>query len=87
MFAYRRPAITVEDIQKQAQDILGSVYMRMLVAGNVYKDEAIRMAEIAEEGLGATELKSTELDDQALALPESEFCCTPALTPLSDYLI
>ncbi|KAL1720055.1 Metalloenzyme, LuxS/M16 peptidase-like protein [Schizophyllum commune] len=65
------PSITVEDIQRQAQDILSSVYMRMLVAGNVYKDEAIRMAEIAEEGLGATELKSTELDDQALALPEN----------------
>lgn len=64
-------SVTVEDVQKQATDLLNSVYMRMLVAGNVYKDEAIRMAEMVEEGLGATHLKSPELDDHSLVLPES----------------
>ncbi|KAF8892443.1 Metalloenzyme, LuxS/M16 peptidase-like protein [Infundibulicybe gibba] len=46
-------SVTAEDIKDHMMKLLAEVNMRILVTGNMYKDEAIRVAEIAEEGLGS----------------------------------
>ncbi|RDB21223.1 hypothetical protein Hypma_011756 [Hypsizygus marmoreus] len=65
------PSITPEEIQAHMKELLAQVHMRILVAGNIYKDEAITIADMAEEGLGVSSLSSIELNDRALVLPES----------------
>ncbi|KAG5647302.1 hypothetical protein DXG03_000839 [Asterophora parasitica] len=63
-------SITPEEIKSHIQKLLSQVNLRILVAGNVYKDEALKIAEIAEEGLGPSPLAPIELNDRALLLPE-----------------
>lgn len=50
--------------------LLSQVNSRILAAGNLYKDEAIKIAEIVEEGLGRSPLSPTQLNERCLLLPE-----------------
>lgn len=59
-------AITTADVQAHIRDILAQVNLRILVVGNIYKDEAIKIAEMAEQGLGKSPI---DLSDRALLLP------------------
>ncbi|GLB34808.1 putative peptidase M16 family protein [Lyophyllum shimeji] len=63
------PSVTPEEIEAHAQRLLSQVHLRMLVSGNIHKDEAIKIAEIAEDGLGVSPLSPIELNDRALLLP------------------
>ncbi|KAJ7137711.1 insulin-degrading enzyme [Mycena epipterygia] len=63
------PSITPEELQQHIRLLLSEVHMRILVTGNLYKDEAIKIAEMAEEGLGPSKLAPSELNDQALIVP------------------
>ncbi|KAJ7172120.1 Metalloenzyme, LuxS/M16 peptidase-like protein [Mycena filopes] len=62
------PSVTAEELQKHIKLILSEVHMRILVTGNLFKDEAIKIAEMAEEGLGPSKCPSSELNDHALIL-------------------
>lgn len=63
-------SISAEDIQSHVKDLLSQVHLRILVTGNMYKDEAIRIAELAESDLRPTKLSPHELNERALILPE-----------------
>ncbi|KAJ7311450.1 Metalloenzyme, LuxS/M16 peptidase-like protein, partial [Mycena albidolilacea] len=62
------PSVTAEELQQHIKLLLSEVQMRILVTGNMYKDEAIKIAEMAEESLGASKLAPSELNDRALIL-------------------
>ncbi|RXW22316.1 hypothetical protein EST38_g3526 [Candolleomyces aberdarensis] len=63
------PSVTGEDIRSYMKEFLSGVNLRMVVGGNIYKDEAIKIAEIAEEGLHPVE-STKDLTDTAMSLPE-----------------
>ncbi|KAL0946537.1 hypothetical protein HGRIS_012745 [Hohenbuehelia grisea] len=63
------PSITPELVEEHIKALLSDVNVRILVTGNIYKDEAIKIAEMVEKGLGATTVPLTELNDQSLILP------------------
>ncbi|KAJ3571053.1 hypothetical protein NP233_g3999 [Leucocoprinus birnbaumii] len=63
------PSIEVEDINAHAKKLFSEVHLRMLVTGNVYKDEALRIADIVEEDLQPTTLSQTQLNECALIPP------------------
>ncbi|KAJ6525427.1 Metalloenzyme, LuxS/M16 peptidase-like protein [Mycena vulgaris] len=65
------PSVTVEDLQQHIKLLLSEVHMRILVCGNLYKDEAVKIAEMAEEGLGPSKRPPSELIDHALILPRA----------------
>ncbi|KAJ7709455.1 Metalloenzyme, LuxS/M16 peptidase-like protein [Mycena rosella] len=65
------PSVTAEELQRHVKLILSEVHMRMLVCGNLYKDEAVKIAEMAEEGLGASKVPLSQLNDHALVLPRA----------------
>ncbi|KAJ7085711.1 Metalloenzyme, LuxS/M16 peptidase-like protein [Mycena belliarum] len=60
------PSVTAEELQQHVKLLLSEVHMRILVTGNLYKDEAVKIAEMAEEGLGPSKLPPSELNDHAL---------------------
>ncbi|KIK58340.1 hypothetical protein GYMLUDRAFT_45548 [Collybiopsis luxurians FD-317 M1] len=64
------PTISVEDISQHAKKLLANAKLRLLVLGNVYKDEAIKIAEMSEAGLIASSASSSDLNERALVLPE-----------------
>ncbi|KAI0062244.1 hypothetical protein BV25DRAFT_1804109 [Artomyces pyxidatus] len=63
------PSITVEHVQKHSASLLSELNTRILVAGNMYKDEALRLAKMTEEMLSASPLSTPEAD-LSLLLPE-----------------
>lgn len=63
-------AVTPDDVQAHIKNVLSAVNLRMLIAGNIYKDEAIKIAEMAEQGLGRSTASPDDLSDRALLLPE-----------------
>ncbi|CAK5265298.1 unnamed protein product [Mycena citricolor] len=63
------PSVSAEDLQQHIKLMLSEVNLRIVVTGNLYKDEAIKIAEMAEEGLGVCKLPPTDLNDRALILP------------------
>ncbi|KAF9000402.1 Metalloenzyme, LuxS/M16 peptidase-like protein [Cyathus striatus] len=63
-------SVTPEEVQSHIKTLLSEVNMRILVVGNMYKDEAIKIAEIAEQGLPSTNLTPADLNDKSLILPE-----------------
>ncbi|KXN92195.1 Insulin-degrading enzyme [Leucoagaricus sp. SymC.cos] len=65
------PSITVEEIDTHAEKLFSEVHLRMLVVGNVYKDEALEFADILEEGLRPTSLSQSQLNDRSLVLPSA----------------
>ncbi|KAE9393629.1 insulin-degrading enzyme [Gymnopus androsaceus JB14] len=64
------PTISAEEISQHAKALLSNARLRILVSGNVYKDEAIKIAEMAESGLGGSSMPDIELNDRALVLPQ-----------------
>ncbi|KAJ6490605.1 Metalloenzyme, LuxS/M16 peptidase-like protein [Mycena vitilis] len=62
------PSVTAEELQQHVKLLLSEVHMRILVTGNLYKDEAIKIAEMAEQGLGPSKPAPSELNDHALIL-------------------
>ncbi|KIY50747.1 hypothetical protein FISHEDRAFT_37782 [Fistulina hepatica ATCC 64428] len=63
------PAVSKEYIEKHIKEMLSQAYLRILVTGNIIKDEAILIAEMAEEGLGVSPVTSEDMSDHGLALP------------------
>lgn len=61
------PSVTAEEIQCHMKDLLSQVNLRILIVGNMFKDEAIRIAEMAEEGLGVS--PTADLNEKALIMP------------------
>ncbi|KAG6854735.1 hypothetical protein C0991_002449 [Blastosporella zonata] len=66
------PSITATEIQTHVERLLSQVNLRILVAGNIYKEEALKIADIAQDGLGVSPLSAVELNDRALILPEDQ---------------
>lgn len=64
------PSITAEEVEAHTKELLSQVNVRILAAGNMYKDEAIRIAEMVEEGLGSSSLSPSELNDRCLLMPQ-----------------
>ncbi|KAF7311385.1 Insulin-degrading enzyme [Mycena kentingensis (nom. inval.)] len=64
------PTITAEDLQKHIKLLLSEVYLRIIVSGNIYKDEAIRIAEMAEEALQPSKTAPKELNEKSLIIPK-----------------
>jgi len=64
--------VTADDLQQYIKDFASQVNLRILVVGNMYKDEAIKIAETAEEGLGHSPLSADELNERALLLPSGK---------------
>ncbi|KAF9482803.1 insulin-degrading enzyme [Pholiota conissans] len=64
------PTITVAEVQEHRKSLLSQVSVRILAAGNLYKDEAIKIAEIVEDGLGQSPFSAAKLNDHGLILPE-----------------
>ncbi|KAF7323964.1 Insulin-degrading enzyme [Mycena kentingensis (nom. inval.)] len=65
------PTVTAEELQKYIQRVLSEAYLRIFVAGNISKDDAIRLAEMAEESLQPTKVPPVELNRRALIIPKS----------------
>ncbi|TFK76345.1 insulin-degrading enzyme [Pluteus cervinus] len=65
------PAITVDDVRAHIKDVLSQANLRILATGNIFKDSAIRLAEIAEAGLSPSPLSTVQLNDRALLLPHA----------------
>ncbi|KAF8637420.1 hypothetical protein AX17_002915 [Amanita inopinata Kibby_2008] len=63
-------SITTEEIQAHMKNLLSQVHLRILVTGNIFKDDAIRIAEMAESGLVASALPANALNERALILPQ-----------------
>lgn len=63
------PSITAQEVQSHAKGLLKGVNLRMLVAGNIYKDDAVKIAEIAEAGLEPSPTSDNQ-NDKALLVPE-----------------
>jgi insulysin len=63
------PNATPETLKQHIDDMLSQMHLRILVNGNLYKDEAIKIAEMAEANLGVCTTALTELDDLSLILP------------------
>ncbi|KAF8996136.1 insulin-degrading enzyme [Cyathus striatus] len=63
-------SITSEEVQEHITSVLSWVNVRILVTGNIYKEEAIKIAEMAEDGLTESPLTPAELTEQCLILPE-----------------
>ncbi|KAJ3510226.1 hypothetical protein NLJ89_g4805 [Agrocybe chaxingu] len=63
------PSISAEEVKAHMEQVLSQVNLRILVVGNMFKDEAIKIAELAEEGLQPSPLSPSELNERALILP------------------
>ncbi|THU88604.1 hypothetical protein K435DRAFT_679530 [Dendrothele bispora CBS 962.96] len=63
------PSITPGDVQEHIKKLLSEVNIRILVVGNMAKEESIRIAEVSEADLGRSSLSASELNDKALLLP------------------
>ncbi|KAJ3740513.1 insulin-degrading enzyme [Lentinula detonsa] len=64
------PTISTDEIVEHAKKIMSDAKLRILVSGNVYKDEAVKIAEMAEAGLTASVASHADLNDRALVLPQ-----------------
>ncbi|KDR81747.1 hypothetical protein GALMADRAFT_58881 [Galerina marginata CBS 339.88] len=64
------PSVSANDIQTHMKELFSKVNLRIIAAGNMYKDEAIKIAEMAEDGLGPSPLSPTELNERVLLLPQ-----------------
>ncbi|ESK89443.1 insulin-degrading enzyme [Moniliophthora roreri MCA 2997] len=65
------PSITVEEVQKHGLYLLSQVHMNILVMGNVTQDQAVEIAELAENIVGNLKdgLQPSDLNEYALVLP------------------
>ncbi|KAJ7634941.1 Metalloenzyme, LuxS/M16 peptidase-like protein [Roridomyces roridus] len=60
------PSITAEELQQHIKLVLSEVHLKMLVTGNLSKDEALEIADMVEEGLSLCTLSLSELNRHAL---------------------
>ncbi|KAK4701450.1 insulysin, partial [Phenoliferia sp. Uapishka_3] len=68
--------ITVEGLQSYITDLLARLHIEILVHGNMLKDEALELANIAEKTLAPQPLTPQELlSHQALIVPEGKHLC------------
>ncbi|KAI0295473.1 Metalloenzyme, LuxS/M16 peptidase-like protein [Russula brevipes] len=63
-------SITPEQVQQHKEALLSKLATRMLVVGNIYKDEAITLAKVTEEIIPASPLPGTGPVDLSLELPQ-----------------
>ncbi|KAI0362448.1 insulin-degrading enzyme [Trametes cingulata] len=63
------PSVTPEELQSHIASVLSRVNIHMLVVGNLYKDEASRLAQMAEEILQASPIPASEVFERSLVLP------------------
>ncbi|TFK92329.1 hypothetical protein K466DRAFT_582051, partial [Polyporus arcularius HHB13444] len=63
------PSVTPEELQAHITAVLSRLHMRMTVIGNMYKDEASKLAETVEGIFKASPLPADELWDLSLVLP------------------
>lgn len=63
-------AVTPAQVQQHMGALLSNLEIRMLVAGNLYKDEAIALAKVTEEILPSSPLPGIGPVDLSLELPE-----------------
>ncbi|KZT02312.1 insulin-degrading enzyme [Laetiporus sulphureus 93-53] len=62
--------ITIEELEEHVQRLLSQLHMRMLVVGNMYKDDAVRLAAMTEDILQPAPLNPLEVVDTALILSD-----------------
>jgi insulysin len=63
-------AVTPAQVQQHIEALLSNLEIRMLVVGNIYKDEAIALAKMTEEILPSSPLPGIGPVDLSLELPE-----------------
>ncbi|KAI0273475.1 Metalloenzyme, LuxS/M16 peptidase-like protein [Gloeopeniophorella convolvens] len=63
-------SITPQQVQQHMQALLSHLETKMLVAGNMYKDEAVHLAKMTEEIIPASPLTGSGPVDLSLLLPE-----------------
>ncbi|KAJ8592510.1 insulin-degrading enzyme [Rhizopogon salebrosus TDB-379] len=63
-------SVTRDDLQRHISNLLARLNIEMLVTGNMHKDEAIAVSEMAESILNASPLSADETAQRALILPE-----------------
>ncbi|CDO73578.1 hypothetical protein BN946_scf185014.g48 [Trametes cinnabarina] len=63
------PTISTEEMQKHIVSLLDKLNLKMLVVGNMHKDEACRLAEMAEDMLQASSIAASEVIERSLVLP------------------
>ncbi|OJT08672.1 Insulin-degrading enzyme [Trametes pubescens] len=61
--------VTPEELQGHIAAVLSKVNIQMLVVGNMYKDEASRLAQMAEDILQASPIPASEVLERSLLLP------------------
>ncbi|KAH9857197.1 insulin-degrading enzyme [Lenzites betulinus] len=61
--------VTPEELQKHIKAALSKVHIQLLVVGNMYKDEASKLAQMAEDILQATPIPANEVIERSLILP------------------
>lgn len=70
-------AVTAEEVQTHIKNVLSQVHLQILAVGNMYKDEAIKISETVEKGLGRSLLSPDELHERALLLHPGKFLSRP----------
>ncbi|KAJ7580245.1 Metalloenzyme, LuxS/M16 peptidase-like protein [Mycena floridula] len=63
-------SITPEELQEFIPKLLSAVNMRILITGNIGKDQAIQIAEMAERDVGVASESPAELNVRTLVLPK-----------------
>jgi insulysin len=63
-------AVTPAQLQQHKEALFSNLETRMLVVGNVYKDEAIALAKLTEEIIPTSPLPGIGPVDLSLQLPE-----------------
>ncbi|KAI8989729.1 insulin-degrading enzyme [Trametes punicea] len=61
--------VTDEELETHIASVFSRVNMRMLVVGNMYKDEASRLAQMAEDILRTASIPASEVVERSLVLP------------------
>ncbi|PCH37702.1 hypothetical protein WOLCODRAFT_135782 [Wolfiporia cocos MD-104 SS10] len=59
-------SITVNDLEGHVTRLLSHVHMRILVVGNMYRDDAVQLAEMAENIIDASPISPSAVVDTAL---------------------
>ncbi|KAF8623490.1 hypothetical protein AX15_006273 [Amanita polypyramis BW_CC] len=62
--------ITAGEIQEHIQKLHSQAQLRILVTGNMFKNEAIKVAELAESGLTPPDLPTSGLGERGLMIPK-----------------
>ncbi|KAH9950182.1 insulin-degrading enzyme [Amylocystis lapponica] len=75
------PSVTVEEVQAQMSGLLSKINMRMLLLGNMSKDEAVRLMEMAENTLQASPISIPEVLDRTLIFPNASNYVWSRLVP------